>query len=191
MDQSQARIILGYNLEVNLDEEEIRDVVEEAVFSEVTFFSLRTFLPALASRCIKKLHEIDLAAKVLEVDIEQVESPNLCKEKFEEYEDLLSLLSNYHQLESELKAKLVNSTNALSASLLYNKWIVLFESFAANYIRIFQKLDVKKSFVNQNEIRITSAIEFNDLYRELNELNYNNLASYEYYRLQKLMNISK
>ena len=105
--------------------------------------------------------------------------------------DLLSVLYNYHSLESELKSKLVNTTSPLNAISLYHKWILLFESFAQNYIRNFQNLNIDVSIINKNEVRITEVIEFNELYKELKGTNYNNLACKEYYRLQKLINIPK
>ncbi|NEN25762.1 hypothetical protein G3O08_19920 [Cryomorpha ignava] len=188
MDQSQARLILGNDLNLNSDSYEILDAIEESVFEEVTFFMRRSFLPTLATKCIKKLNEIDLAANTLGLHFDFAVKEYFVKEDLSYADDLLSLLSVYHSHESQLKSKLLNTTIPLQAVSLYDQWIILFESFALRYIKIFQNLNVDGSFVNKVDIRISEAIEFNDLYKELKVLKFNNLACREYYRLQKMVN---
>lgn len=187
MDKQHAKLILGFNHDLELDKDILIDCFEEAVFKQVTFFVQRPFLPMLAQKCINKLHDIHLAGKALDLNYDLLTVDKSISSELLNHNDLISLLSDYHLVESRLKSKIVNNLLPLQAIEFYNQWIIVFESFAQKYIELFDGLNVY-CLVHKRDIRISQSIEYTDLFKELKELKFDNLASQEYYRLQKVMN---
>lgn len=189
MDKSQARLILGIDPEPGT--ENLRDAFEEAVFKEVTFFLRRSFLPVLAEKRIKKLEEVEQAAQSLGLECERSEVKQYAYTKLPADNDLLLLLSHYHSIESQVKSNLVNSIHPREAISCYREWISLFESFAQRYIAVFESLKVDMSLLDQEEVRISDEISFDELNAELKAREYSNLAGKLYYRLLKIVQFSK
>ena len=191
MDETQSRLILDIDINTVSDSDELQDRIEEAIFKEVTFFTRRPFVPILATKCIKNLRNIKLAAEVLGFNFVLSETPKYVDDVLNIQDNLLSVLSVYHSKEAWIKSILVNTISPEQGISLYDDWMSLFETFVRNYIDLFEDLNVDIGLVEPKNVRISEAIDFNELQMELKDLNYTNLACVEYYRLQKLLNITK
>jgi hypothetical protein len=131
MTESEARLVLM--VDSPTDSEDILEAYEEAVFEQASFFMRRVFIPKLAKARVIKLEKIELAAKVLALNVASkvFSAVSFDFDCAKNHQDVLEV---YNLAEMKIKLVLANSSSASEAIAAFHSWVGLFDAYMESFL---------------------------------------------------------
>ncbi len=190
MEKNAALILLGFDPKSEIEKESFELTLEEAIFTEASFFMLRSFIPKLAEARILRLIKLAEAGDLFHIEFpergERLDSDSH-KKKIEECQKISDLVQIYQQYEMRLKLNISNEENPHRLIHLYKKWISLFSAYSNKFLSLFENLNLELAISENPSISITQPSDYNVLVSELKKEVYTDSVFIEYLRIQKLM----
>lgn len=189
MEKNTALILLGFDSKFEIGEESLEIALEEAIFTEASFFMRRNFIPKLAEARILKLSKLTEAASSFGIQFPEkgeCYDPDLKIAEIEGCQKIIELVKIYQEYEMDIKLAIANEENPSILIELLKNWISLFSAYAKRFTALFENLNTDLSNSEIQSVSITQAIDYNELMTELRKEIYTNSVFREYLRIVKM-----